>query len=71
MSMNSKYIKRIAEFFVVGVIFNLADNLLSIRVATDAPITPQIVGLVLILTIPFAVVSELLVDGNNIFRHSR
>ncbi len=69
--MNSKYLKRIAEFFVVGVIFNLADNLLSISVVTDAAITPQIIGLVLILTVPFAVISELVVDGNNIFRHSR
>ena len=67
----SKYLKRFAEFLVIGIVLNFADNLLSIWVATGTVITAQVIGTVLLFTIPFAVISELIVDGRDIFRHHR
>ena len=69
--VKAKYLKRFAEFLVVGVLFNLADNLLSISVVSGTAITPRVIGTVMLLTVPFAVVSELIVDGRDIFRHHR
>ncbi|MBI4132776.1 MAG: hypothetical protein HY473_01610 [Candidatus Sungbacteria bacterium] len=69
--MKQKYLKRFAEFLVIGIVFNIADNLVSLSVVSDTVITLRVVGIVLLLTLPFAVISELIVDGADIFRHHR
>ncbi len=69
--MKQKYLKRFAEFLVIGILFNIADNILSLRVVGNTAITLRVVGLVFLLALPFAVISELIVDGADIFRHHR
>ncbi|KKW21951.1 MAG: hypothetical protein UY71_C0007G0010 [Parcubacteria group bacterium GW2011_GWB1_52_7] len=66
-----KYLKRFAEFFVIGMVFNVADNLLSITTVSDTVITPKVIGIIFLLTIPFAIISELVVDGKDIFGHRK
>jgi len=53
---------RIIEFFVVGILIGLTEDLLAIKFATDAKITFHVVLIVLLVAIPFAMLSELLVD---------
>jgi len=53
---------RFVEFLVIGVIMGLVEDLLAVALATDAPINGQVILIVLAVAIPFAIVSELVVD---------
>tara|TARA_Y100000310_G_C20492598_1_gene719981 strand:- start:50 stop:292 length:243 start_codon:yes stop_codon:yes gene_type:complete len=50
------------EFLIFGVVMGLAEDLLAVKLATDAPITWTVFWIVLAVTIPFAVIGELIVD---------
>lgn len=53
---------RFVEFLVVGVAMGLLEDLLAVWLATDAPIDLRVVLIVLAVAIPFAAISELIVD---------
>lgn len=50
------------EFLIIGVVVGLTEDLLAIFFATDAKITWHVVWIVLLIAIPFAILSELVVD---------
>jgi hypothetical protein len=50
------------EFLIFGVIMGLTEDLIAIKLATDATITWTVFWIVLAVTIPFAVIGELIVD---------
>ena len=56
---------RFLEFLFIGVAMGLVEDLLAIVLATDAEIEPQVVLIVLLVAIPFAALSELVVDHPN------
>lgn len=53
---------RFMEFLVIGVVMGLVEDLLAIVLATDAKLEPKVIGVVLLVSIPFAALSELVVD---------
>jgi len=53
---------RLIEFIVIGVVMGLLEDLLAIAFATDAVITPKVILVVLAVAIPFAFISEIVVD---------
>ena len=53
---------RFLEFFAIGLVFGIGEDLLAIRLTTNASITLEMIGLVFIVTLPFAIFSELIVD---------
>ncbi len=55
-------IKRLLEFFVIGVVFGVTEDILAVLIATDAELSFEIVGVVVLIAIPFAIISELIVD---------
>jgi hypothetical protein len=59
--MSNKKI-RILEFLLIGVIMGLGEDLLAIVVATDTKIDFSIIWVVLLVAIPFAFISEVVVD---------
>jgi hypothetical protein len=59
--MSNKKI-RILEFLLIGVIMGLGEDLLAIVVATDAHIDLDVIWVVLLVAIPFAFISEVVVD---------
>lgn len=62
-SMNKRDKKlQFIEFLIIGIMVGLAEDLLAIFFATDAKITWHVVWIVLLIAIPFAVFSELIVD---------
>jgi hypothetical protein len=67
--MRMKFVKRFAEFFVIGLLFGVVEDLIAIRSVSDTLITWEVLGIVALVALPFAVISELLVDGKDIFRH--
>jgi hypothetical protein len=58
---------RFLEFFIIGILMGVSEDLIAIHFATDAAITPYVFKVALLVALPFAVISELLVDSK-IFR---
>jgi uncharacterized membrane protein (DUF106 family) len=55
-------IYRFLEFFVVGLILGVAEDLLAIFLVTGEPIDLRVFIIAFIVAFPFAVFSELIVD---------
>lgn len=60
--MTVQRLKRLLEFFVIGIVFGVTEDVLAVVIATDATVTPDLIGIVVVIAIPFAVISELVVD---------
>jgi hypothetical protein len=58
---------RLVQFFFLGVVMGVTEDLLAIHFSTDAKITPHVFKVALIIAVPFAFISELLADSG-IFR---
>ena len=61
MKKHPKFI-RFLEFLLIGVIMGLAEDLLAVYLATGERITFRIFLIVLFVAIPFAFISEYIVD---------
>ena len=57
-----RIIKRSLEYFVIGMIVDLSENMLVIKFATDEVITWQTVKIAFIVVLPFAILMELVFD---------
>jgi len=60
--MKRRYLDRFLEFFIVGVLMGVMEDLLAVRFATDATISPKVIFIIVLVAIPFAAFSELIVD---------
>jgi hypothetical protein len=60
--MNAERLKRLLEFFVIGIVFGVTEDVLAVVIATDAEVTLEVIGVVVLIAIPFAILSELVVD---------
>ena len=54
---------RLLEFLVIGVVMGIGEDLLAVKLATDATIDWRIIWVVVAVAIPFAFVSEIVVDN--------
>ena len=50
------------EFFIVGLVMGIIEDLIAIKVATDATINFRVLWVVFLVAIPFAFLSEIVVD---------
>ncbi|OGE74649.1 MAG: hypothetical protein A3K06_01535 [Candidatus Doudnabacteria bacterium RIFCSPHIGHO2_01_52_17] len=53
---------RLLEFLVIGVGMGLLEDLIAIAFATDATIDLRVIWVVLLVALPFAFLSEVVVD---------
>ncbi len=53
---------RLVEFLFIGVFMGLAEDLLAVVLATDAELNWRIVLVVFFVALPFAFISEIVVD---------
>ncbi len=60
--MRFKNFRRILEFFIIGLVFGITEDILAVLIATDAEFSWNIVWIVALIALPFAIVSELVVD---------
>ena len=60
--MHVQRLTRLLEFFVIGVVFGVTEDVLAVVIATDAEVTIEVIGVVVLIAIPFAILSELVVD---------
>lgn len=52
----------LVEFFLIGLVMGVAEDLLAIYFATDATIGWEVFKVAFLVAFPFAVISELVVD---------
>ncbi len=53
---------RILEFLIIGLGMGIAEDLLAIMFATDSEINWRVIYIVVAVAIPFAFISEIVVD---------
>ena len=57
-----KIYAHLIEFFFIGLVMGIIEDLLAIHFATDAKITLETIKVAFIIALPFAVISEIVVD---------
>jgi hypothetical protein len=62
MARNWKKIEVIFELLIFGIIIGIIEDLLAIKFATGEPITPKVIGIVILIAIPFAILGEVVFD---------
>ncbi len=67
--MKHRYKIRLIEFFVIGVLCGIGEDLIAITLATDGEFEWKYLGFAAIVAIPFAFVSEIVVDHPNFWKH--
>lgn len=53
---------RLAEFLIIGVLLGVVEDLLAVFFATDAQINLGVIWIVFLVALPFAFLSEIVVD---------
>ena len=53
---------RLLEFLVIGVFMGVLEDLIAVLVATDSDLNFRIFWVVLLVAVPFAFISEIVVD---------
>lgn len=53
------------ELLIFGIVIGVVEDLIAIKLATDAVITWRVVGIVVLVAIPFAIIGEVIFDNIN------
>ncbi len=60
--MNLKRLEIFFEFLIFGVIIGIVEDLVAVKLATGEKITLRILGIIILIAIPFAILGEIIVD---------
>jgi len=58
-----KKIEVIFEFLVFGIIIGIAEDIIAVTVVSGEPITWRVIGIIVVIAIPFAVLGEIIADN--------
>lgn len=70
--MNWKKVEVIFEFLILGIVIGITEDLIAIKLTTGEPITLRVVGIVVLIAIPFALLGEVVfdrIDFSEIFKN--
>ncbi|MFT4892308.1 MAG: hypothetical protein ACI8Z7_000075 [Candidatus Nanohaloarchaea archaeon] len=57
-------LERFTEFLVFGIILGVTEDMIAVMLVTGESFTLRMLGIVVLVTIPFAAFSELIVDSD-------
>lgn len=57
-----KRIEVIFEFLVFGIVIGIIEDVLAVKLTTGEPITWEIIGIIILIAIPFAILGEIVAD---------
>ena len=60
--MNPKRIEVFFEFLIFGIIIGITEDILAIKLTTGEPITARMIGIIVLIAIPFAFLGEVIAD---------
>lgn len=58
----AKRIEVMFEFLVFGIVIGVVEDILAVKLTTDESITWSMVGIIILIAIPFAIIGELVAD---------
>lgn len=58
----AKKLEIIFEFLIFGIVIGVIEDVVAVKLTTGEPITLKIVGIIVLIAIPFAILGELFVD---------
>lgn len=64
--MKRRHLELFLEFLIFGIVMGVIEDLIAVTMSTGAPITPMILGIVILVAIPFAIIGELIVDRKHL-----
>ncbi len=67
--MKKMRLGRMLEFFIIGVVMGIVEDIIAVSISTGASITWKVLLVVTLVAIPFAIISELVVDHFKPFDH--
>lgn len=53
---------RLLEFFIIGLVMGIAEDIIAVSLSTGAMISWNVLLIVTLVAMPFAIISELIVD---------
>ena len=62
MMINPKKIELIFELLIFGIILGVTEDIIAVKIVTNEPITWHVVGIIVLIAIPFAIIGEIIVD---------
>ncbi|MEX1112123.1 MAG: hypothetical protein WEC84_01560 [Candidatus Andersenbacteria bacterium] len=62
---NGKRLEVFLEFLIFGVLVGVVEDLIAVKLVTNEPFTWKIVGIVILVAIPFAFLGEVIVDRSS------
>ncbi len=69
MKLNTKF--RILEFIIAGLLLDLIENIITVKVTTGEAITKEVVFVAFLVVIPFAIITELIIDHPKFWENVR
>lgn len=51
-----------SEFLIFGIVVGVIEDLIAVEVVADVKITWHVIGIIVLIAIPFALLGEVLVD---------
>lgn len=59
-----KRLERFTEFLLVGVVLGVIEDMIAVMLVTGESFSMEMLGIVVMVTVPFAAFSELVVDSD-------
>ncbi len=56
------------EFLLFGILIGITEDIIAIKLTTGASITPRMIGIIVLIAIPFAIIGEMIADRINLAR---
>ncbi len=66
MKRKRKRLEVFLEFLLFGLVMGIIEDVIAIKFSTGEPLTWKVIGIVALVTIPFAIIGELIVDRINL-----
>lgn len=54
------------EFLLFGILIGIIEDIVAIKLTTGASITPKMIGIIVLIAIPFAIIGEMVADRVNL-----
>lgn len=61
-----KKIEVMFEFLLFGILIGIVEDIIAIKLTTGASITPRMIGIIVLIAIPFAIIGEMIADRVNL-----
>lgn len=67
----AKKIEIILEFLIFGIVIGVVEDVLAVKLVTGESITWSVIGIVVLIAIPFAIIGEIFADNVNFSKYIR